>query len=285
MTGKGGAEGGRSPGPSDQASNRPGDEVDYQSLIAVSADVNTVATPDGIYRYVSAGCLRLFGYDPADLEGHDQEDFIHPDDIPSWHAGQQQLATGAMTTNTFRFRRRDGSYLWTETTSRLVTADGHDLVVSTLRDIEQRRRSDVSLLRRALTDPLTGVANRTVLMDRLHQALRRLSRGNGVLALFYLDLDRFKVINDSLGHRIGDIVLSQMAERLKRHLRPADTLARLGGDEFVVLAEGVESEQAADRARAPAGRSRSRALPIRGRGVCLHAERGYRLGHRLRTRS
>ena len=245
MTGKGGAEGGRSPGPSDQGSNWPGDEVDYQSLIAGSADVNTVATPNGIYRYVSAGCLRLFGFDPADLEGHDQEDFIHPDDIPSWHAGQQQLATGAITTNTFRFRRRDGSYLWTEATSRQVKADGHYLVVSTLRDIEQRRRSDVTLLRRALTDPLTGVANRTVLMDRLHQALRRLSRGNGVLALFYLDLDRFKVINDSLGHRIGDTVLVNMAERLARHLRPADTLARLGGDEFVVLAEGVESERAA----------------------------------------
>jgi diguanylate cyclase (GGDEF)-like protein/PAS domain S-box-containing protein len=220
------------------------DEVDYLSVIAGSADVNTVATADGIYRYASAACFRLFGWDPADLEGHDQEDFIHPDDIPSWQAGQQQLAAGAVTTDTFRFRRRDGSYLWTEATSRLVRADGHELVVSTLRDVEQRRRSDVTLLRQALTDPLTGVANRTVLMDRLQQALRRLNREHGFLAVFYLDLDRFKVINDSLGHRIGDMVLSKMAERLKRHLRPADTLARLGGDEFVVLAEGVESEQA-----------------------------------------
>jgi diguanylate cyclase (GGDEF)-like protein len=81
-------------------------------------------------------------------------------------------------------------------------------------------------------------------MDRLRQALRRLSRTGGVLAVFYLDLDRFKVINDSLGHRVGDTVLSKMAERLARHIRPADTLARLGGDEFVVLAEGVESEEA-----------------------------------------
>ncbi len=223
---------------------KDGAEVDYRSFIAASADVNTVATPDGIYRYVSAACHRLFGWDPAELEGHHQEDFIHPDDIPSWHAGQQLLPTGTVTTNTFRFRRRDGSYLWTEATSRHIKADGHDLVVSTLRDIEQRRRSDVTLLRRAFTDPLTGVANRTVLMDRLQQALRRLSREGGVLAVFYLDLDRFKVINDSLGHRIGDTVLSKMAERLTRHLRPADTLARLGGDEFVVLAEGVDSEQA-----------------------------------------
>jgi diguanylate cyclase (GGDEF)-like protein len=96
------------------------------------------------------------------------------------------------------------------------------LVVSTLRDIEQRRRSDVALQRRAFMDPLTGVANRTVLMDRLHQALRRLSRGAGVLAVFYLDLDRFKVINDSLGHRVGDTVLTKMAERWKRVISGAD---------------------------------------------------------------
>ena len=82
-------------------------------------------------------------------------------------------------------------------------------------------------------------------MDRLHQGLRRLSRGGGILAVLYVDLDRFKIINDSLGHRIGDTVLLKMAERLTRHLRPADTLARLGGDEFVIIAEGVEDEQAA----------------------------------------
>ncbi len=245
MTGKDGTGVMGSSGLADRASSAPGDEVDYQSLTAGSADVNIVATTDGVYRYVSAACLRLFGWEPAELEGRNQEDYIHPDDIPSLHAGREQLAAGRVTTNSFRFRRRDGSYLWTEATSRHVKADGHDLVVSTLRDIEQRRRSDVTLLRRAFTDPLTGVANRTVLMDRLHQALRRLSREGGVLAVFYLDLDRFKVINDSLGHRIGDTVLSKMAERLTRHLRPADTLARLGGDEFVVLAEGMESEEAA----------------------------------------
>ena len=233
-----------SPSPVDPASNAPEDEVDYQSFTAGSADVNTVATSDGIYRYVSAACLRLFGWDPAEIEGRRQEDFVHRDDIPSLHAGREQLASGRVTTNTFRFRRRDGSYLWTEATSRRVNADGRDLVVSTVRDIEERRRSDVTLQRRAFTDPLTGVANRTMLMDRLHQALRRLSREPGVLAVYYLDLDRFKVINDSLGHRIGDTVLSKMAERLTQHLRPADTLARLGGDEFVILAEGVESERA-----------------------------------------
>ena len=82
-------------------------------------------------------------------------------------------------------------------------------------------------------------------MDRMKQGLLRLGRNPGLLVVLYLDLDRFKIINDSLGHRMGDRVLLQMAERLTHHLRPADTLARLGGDEFVIVAEGVASVEAA----------------------------------------
>jgi diguanylate cyclase (GGDEF)-like protein len=127
-----------------------------------------------------------------------------------------------------------------------VAAGGTDVVVSTVRDITERQRHTAALELRATTDPLTGVANRTVLMDRLHQGLRRLGRNPGtVLAVLYLDLDRFKVINDLLGHHVGDDVLLKMAERLTHHLRPADTLARLGGDEFVLVAEGVTNEAAA----------------------------------------
>jgi diguanylate cyclase (GGDEF)-like protein len=145
----------------------------------------------------------------------------------------------------FRFRCADGSYRWTETTSRRVEAGGTSFVVETVRDISERQKGALQLQRQALTDPLTGVANRIVLMDRLRQALRRRDRRQGVLAVLLLDLDRFKVINDSLGHHIGDRVLRAMAERLLRFLRGSDTLARLGGDEFVIVAEDVVNEQAA----------------------------------------
>ena len=219
--------------------------VDYRSLTASSADVNTVSTFEGIYRYVSTGSLRLFGWKPSELEGCQQEEFVHPDDLPALHEGREELASGRVSTTTYRFRCGDGTFRWSEATSRRVEADGEQLVVSTVRDIEERRGSDAVLQQRAFTDPLTGVANRTVLLDRLQQGLRRLSRGEGAIAVLYVDLDRFKVINDSLGHRIGDAVLLQMAERLTRHLRPEDTLARLGGDEFVILAEGVEDERTA----------------------------------------
>jgi diguanylate cyclase (GGDEF)-like protein/PAS domain S-box-containing protein len=223
----------------------PSTPAEYQALIAGSADVNTVATIDGVYRYVSPACRDIFGWDPAELEGRRRDDFLHPDDVSMISVERDESAAAKGVTSTYRFLRRDGSYRWVEATSRPVEVGGQMLVVSTLRDIAERQRSDAILQLQAFSDPLTGVANRTVLMDRLNQALRRQARGGGVLAVLYVDLDRFKVINDSLGHRTGDTVLMQMAERLGRHLRPADTLARLGGDEFVIVAENVANEEAA----------------------------------------
>lgn len=229
----------------DRDADTPSAAVDFRALIADSADVNTVATIEGELRYVSTGCSRLLGWAPADLEGRRQEDFFHRDDLPVLYS-QRHDSTGAeTTTTTFRFLCRDGSFRWLEATSRQVEADGTTFVVSTLRDIAERQRSDVVLQRQAFTDPLTGVANRTVLMDRLDQALHRLARGHGLLAVLYLDVDRFKVINDSLGHRVGDRLLTMLAARIRRNLRPADTLARLGGDEFVIVAEGVTEVAAA----------------------------------------
>ena len=219
---------------------------DLQELTAESADMSTVATSDGVYRYVSPASRRLLGWDPSELEGHHEDEFLHPDDIPVVHAARASgSAQDGVVLITYRFRHADGSHRWVESSSRQVEAESSTFVVATVRDIAERRKSDVLLQRRAATDPLTGVANRTVLMDRLSQAIRRRDRARGVLAVLFLDLDRFKVINDSLGHRVGDHVLQAMAGRLRRFIRASDTLARLGGDEFVLVAEDVVDEQAA----------------------------------------
>jgi diguanylate cyclase (GGDEF)-like protein/PAS domain S-box-containing protein len=220
----------------------------FEDLAASSGDMSTVATADGVYVYVSRASKRLFGWDPKDLEGHRREEFLHPDDLPSQHAATASAAAaelGETSTSTHRFRCADGSFRWTEATSRRVEAWGDEFVVSTVREITERLKADERVRRLALTDPLTGLANRTILMDRLREALRRQGRGNGVLAVLFLDLDRFKVINDSLGHRVGDSVLQAVAVRLKRFVRGSDTLARLGGDEFVIVAEDVVDERAA----------------------------------------
>jgi diguanylate cyclase (GGDEF)-like protein/PAS domain S-box-containing protein len=219
--------------------------LDLHALTAGSADMSSVATPEGIFLYVSPASRRLFGWDPIQLEGRREDEFIHSDDLPSFRSARESGVDHDRTVvTTHRFQCADGSYRWTESTARRVETGGSTFVVTTVRDISERQRSDAILQHRAMTDPLTGVANRTVLMDRLHQALRRQARGAGILAVLFLDLDRFKLINDSLGHRVGDGVLQAMAERLLEFIRPSDTLARMGGDEFVLVAEDMPDEGA-----------------------------------------
>lgn len=116
-----------------------------------------------------------------------------------------------------------------------------------LHHMAERNRAEEELVRQALHDPLTGLANRTLFMDRLNLALARSDRRPGSLAVLFLDLDRFKLINDSLGHGVGDQVLRTMAERLQAVLRSADTASRFGGDEFLILCEDLASEEEATR--------------------------------------
>jgi diguanylate cyclase (GGDEF)-like protein/PAS domain S-box-containing protein len=218
---------------------------EFRDLASASADVCTVSAADGSYVYASGACWRLFGWLPDELLGHNLGEFMHPDDFPAERATAASAEPGDSFTTTHRFRCADGSYRWTEATTRRIEAWGSEFVVATMRDITERQKADERVQRLALTDPLTGLANRAVLMDRLRGALRRQSRSTGVVAVLYLDLDRFKVINDSLGHRVGDEVLRSVAKRLVRFVRGADTLSRLGGDEFVIVAEGVSDERMA----------------------------------------
>ena len=206
-----------------------------------SPDLHTVTTVDGVYRFVSAAARALFGWAPDDLVGRSQDAFTHPDDVPLVVDARRCVAEdpNCPSTTVFRILCASGTYRWTEAVSQLVEAEDGPLIVSSVRDIGDRKESELDLRHQASTDPLTGVANRTVFMDRLHQALRRLDRREALVAVLFLDIDRFKLINDSVGHLAGDAVLLQMAERLTGFLRPQDTLARLGGDEFAVLVEDM----------------------------------------------
>jgi diguanylate cyclase (GGDEF)-like protein len=147
--------------------------------------------------------------------------------------------------------RRDGRRFPLElTVSSVELPDGRGLTVIG-RDVSDRKRLEAQLTHQALHDPLTGLANRTLLLDRIGTSLRRAQRNGAYPLVLFIDLDRFKVINDSLGHHVGDELLVVVARRLEAELRAGDTAARLGGDEFVVLCEGIgtaeQAEALADR--------------------------------------
>lgn len=118
--------------------------------------------------------------------------------------------------------------------------------IAAIEDITDRRRMESQMAHRATHDPLTGLPNRALLEDRLQQACARLSRGGEQAAVLFMDLNGFKEVNDRFDHRTGDEVLTEVARRLRRVLRPADTVARLGGDEFVVVCESTGPDKAAE---------------------------------------
>jgi len=212
-------------------------------------DVIAICSLVGLVGYVSPACRTILGWEPDELIGRSLVDFVHPEDLAALDAASSAaLRSPTATTATYRFRRKGGDHLWTESVFRRIANPRQRaatlLMVST-RDAASRKLGEARLQRQADTDPLTGISNRTVFMDRLAVSLRRLERSATVLAVIYLDLDRFKVINDSLGHDLGDRLLRKVVERAVSTIRPADTLARIGGDEFVVLAEGLGDEEEA----------------------------------------
>jgi diguanylate cyclase (GGDEF)-like protein len=148
-------------------------------------------------------------------------------------------------------RRADGSVFPADVSLAPLEVADEVFVVATISDETERRRRADEMFHRALHDPLTGLANRVLLIDRLTQALARADRRGGRTGVLYVDLDGFKAVNDTWGHAAGDEVLETVAGRLAGAVRPEDTVARFGGDEFVILCEDLddraEAQQVADR--------------------------------------
>jgi diguanylate cyclase (GGDEF)-like protein/PAS domain S-box-containing protein len=160
-----------------------------------------------------------------------------------WREHRQQVQTVGSGSLETQHRRKDGSIFPVEVTVNYFEYEGQALSFSFVRDITERKQAEDRLRHQATHDELTGLANRTLLHDRLEQSIHYANRSQRLVAVLLLDLDRFKIINDSLGHGIGDELLRSAARRLTETVREADTVARMGGDEFVVLlAEVAEAE-------------------------------------------
>jgi diguanylate cyclase (GGDEF)-like protein/PAS domain S-box-containing protein len=194
---------------------------------------------------------RIFGLTaqafPGTFEGYMAA--VHPEDRA---LVQATVERSLRTLEPFDFAHRcvlpEGTVRWLQCRGRVRGVDGHPVQMSgACQDVTAQREAAEALSQLALHDPLTGLPNRSLFMDRLGQALRRLDRRDRVLAVLFVDLDRFKVINDRFGHAVGDQTLLAVGTRLREVLRPSDTVGRLGGDEFVVLCEDLESDRAAVR--------------------------------------
>ncbi|HEX3087629.1 MAG TPA: PAS domain S-box protein, partial [Ilumatobacteraceae bacterium] len=199
-----------------------------------------------------AACL-FFERPPDQLIGRRWTDYTHPDEMPLGQSVLGRLAGGHDTyADERRYLRPDGSIVWALTHVTLVRDEKGEpeYFFVQLQDITGRKVMEQELAHQALHDSLTGLPNRALLTDRLIHGLARTRRNGSQLAVMFLDIDQFKMVNDSLGHSAGDDLLRHAAAQIEEALRPGDTVARFGGDEFVVVCDDVsvlEIAQVAER--------------------------------------
>jgi diguanylate cyclase (GGDEF)-like protein/PAS domain S-box-containing protein len=227
----------------------------------------------------------MLGYDDADIGTSPDEWFrrLHPDDRErvEWRllAHTRRLITSFELE--YRILHRDGNYRWMLCRGMAVW-DEHGRatrMVGSQTDITGRKQAEEQLAYGALHDALTGLPNRTLFMDRLSLALKRAQREKHLFAVLFLDLDRFKTINDSLGHAAGDELLIAVARRLESVLRPGDTVARLGGDEFAVMLDRLNAPEEAEWIVERIHQALQAPLSVRGHTVYTTASIGLALGN------
>ena len=213
---------------------------------------------DGTITFANPAAESMLGWRRGELLGREIAESVDPEGrdlmsaTPEWVHLPRLRAGETLRIDEHVVTRRDGHPLDVALTASPVVREGGVVgAVVVFRDVRDRKTLERRLVHQAFHDPLTGLPNRALFLDRLEHARARSMRDGGTQAVLFLDVDRFKVINDSLGHRTGDQVLQTVASRLVGVLRPSDTVARFGGDEFTVLLEQVadaaEAAQTAER--------------------------------------
>ncbi|MCC0807216.1 EAL domain-containing protein [Methylobacterium sp. W2] len=215
-------------------------ESRYRILAENANDIIVMGDLSMRRHYVSPAVRSVLGYEPEELLATTAAEFCHPDDAQAFTDLWTQVKTQAegRFITCLRHRHKAGHYAWIEASIRVVRDEpdpGRVIYVAALRDVTARREAEAQVRHMALHDALTGLPNRTLFRDRLEQAITHARRARTCFAVLACDLDRFKAVNDSLGHPAGDALLRVVAERMRAVLRPYDTLARFGGDEFAIV--------------------------------------------------
>src|SRR5665811_2128157 len=247
---------------------------DLVRTVMASASIGiALADLDGSFRVVNRSLRDLLGYDEAWFLAHRVRDMVHPDDVEETLRARDRVLAGSSDTSKLRLVRADGATVWVRRVGVLIRyGDGQpNLVMVQVEDITAEHEAQEALIYQAFHDPLTGLHNRAWILDILKVDLRAAKReGHSVGALF-VDLDNFKVVNDSLGHVAGDEVLAIVADRIVAGLRPGDRVGRFGGDEFVIVDQDVlEVERCAEWVSA----SIATGLQVRGHRIVPTASIG-----------
>ena len=232
---------------------RRASETSFKIGFEQSAIGAAITDLQGIPVRVNAAMCAILGRPTEDLIGRTWADFGHPDELPLAHQVLSGLSAGSEShDDERRFVQPDGTIVWVLSHVTLVRdQDGTpQYFFAQFQDISERKRMEHDLAHQALHDSLTGLPNRALLNDRLLHGLAGSRRRSAELGVMFLDIDQFKIVNDSLGHGAGDAFLSLAAQRIAGAIRPGDTVARIGGDEFVIVCDDVsalETERIGER--------------------------------------
>lgn len=222
----------------------------FEAMVANAPFGKAMLDTNGVLLHVNPALCTALGHPAEHVVGENYRRLVHPDDICESEADFELLVSGAQTKVSAerRYMRVDGSFVWMLCTAVLVRGAGgaEDMVVAQYDDITTRRHTAAELARMAITDPLTGLHNRRAFDDWISR--QRGSHPTGSIGIIYVDLDEFKIINDTHGHATGDAILAEAARSLSRVVDAPSTTYRLGGDEFIVLVPDPDASNLAELA-------------------------------------
>ena len=255
-------------------------EARFRALVQNSFDIITIHDSNGVTLYESPAASRVLGYPPGALIGKTPFETVHPKDVARAREAFEALLNGqvAVAPVVLRFRHADGSWIHLEALgNNLLEHPGIRGIVLTSRDVTERMRAEERVQYLANYDVLTGLPNRFLMQDRLTQAIAHAHRNRLRVALMHINLDRFKVVNETLGHYVGDALLKQAAERVRKASRGADTVSRVGGDEFTIAFPNVTSLQALSAAAEVMLDDLAKPFPSEGQELFVSASVGVSL--------
>jgi diguanylate cyclase (GGDEF)-like protein/PAS domain S-box-containing protein len=252
----------------------------FRALVQNSADIITIHDANGITTFEAPSASRVLGRPPGALIGHSPWESVHPRDVGRVRKAFDIVVHGKGTPASieFRYRHANGSWIWLEAVGNNLLDYPHVRgVVLTSRDITRRKAAERQIEHLAHHDFLTDLPNRSLLHDRLDVALAQARRHGHLVAALFVDLDRLKVVNDTLGHAAGDEMLREAATRLASCTREGDTVARLGGDEFMVVLPNLSDARSAAAAAQKILDSLAPPTQLKGQEVCVSASIGVSL--------